>query len=139
MESLELRAASKDGREVAIAMEVDDSADASIRITSPESFAGLYLGIDLFACLGAVRSRLEEDGLLLCCQGASLSVYPSGMTRQMSNGRLAYPMRRSPPVTDADLIDIFAPAGLAEVGTIAEQLESRRAFFASLGVKLRPR
>src|SRR5581483_7751167 len=113
-----------------IMMEVEDSAEPGITIISPQLFVGLYLGGDLFACLNAVRSRLEADGLLLCCQGASLSVYPSGMTRQMSNGRLVYPNRRTPPVTDADLIDIFAPARLADVGTIAEQLESRRAFFA---------
>src|SRR5438552_3307099 len=112
MGEFELTAASRDGRREVIAMVIEDSANAAIRVTSPRRFAGIYAGGDLLGCLTVVRGRLEEEGLLICCQGARPLVAPSGMTRQMSNGRLAYPLRRSPPLTDADLVDIFAPAEL---------------------------
>lgn len=58
-------------------------------------------------------------------------VFPSGMGRQMSNGRLAYPLRRDPPLTDSDLVDIFAPAHCSEVGTVEDQRSAVIEFFRS--------
>jgi hypothetical protein len=138
MEELGLIAADAAGRHESIMMEIDDSIEPSIRVKSPWRFAGAYAGFDLLECLEVLRRELEEDNLLLCCQGARPTVFPSGMTRQMSNGRLAYPLRRFPPLTDADLIDIFAPAQFSEVGTIEEQRQAVREFYQSLGVDLDP-
>ena len=88
-----------------------------------------HYGPDLFECLKDLRHTLEKDGLLLCCQGARPLVFPSGVSRQMGNGRMAYPLRRVPPLSEADLIDIFQPADVAEVGTVEEQTEAVRKFF----------
>ncbi|GHF35989.1 hypothetical protein GCM10010359_43440 [Streptomyces morookaense] len=56
-------------------------------------------------------------------------VFPSGTGRPMSNGRLAYAVRRDPPLTDADLVDIFASAQLPEVGTVEDQRRAVMRFF----------
>lgn len=80
-----------------------------------------YSGVDLFECLIAVRADLESQSLLLCCQGARKNVSPSGMTRQMSNGRLAYLLSVGRPVSDEDLVDVFAPADCLDVVSIADQ------------------
>jgi hypothetical protein len=53
------------------------------------------------------------------------------MGRQMSNGRLAYPLRRNPPLGDDDLVDIFAPALFTEVGTVEMQRQAVLDFFRS--------
>lgn len=56
-------------------------------------------------------------------------VFPSGTGRQMSNGRLAYALRRDPPLTDGDLMDIFASAQFSEVGTVEDQRRAVMRFF----------
>ncbi|MGA3565239.1 hypothetical protein [Melissospora conviva] len=93
-----------------------------------------FPGVDLFDCLLSLREALEGRGLLLCCQGARRNVSPSGMTRQMSNGRLAYFLRPEVRASDDDLVDIFAPADCADVASIAEQkAEIRKIFRTSFG------
>jgi hypothetical protein len=131
METLHLAAASEDGRQETLVLEVDDSGEPSIRLLRANQVSSVHGGSDLFECLKDVRLALEEEGLLICCQGARPTVFPSGMGRQMSNGRLAYPLRRTPPLTDADLVDIFAPAQFVEVGTVASQRQAVLDFFRS--------
>ena len=80
-----------------------------------------YSGGDLFECFLAVRADLELQSLLLCCQGARRNVSPSGLTRQMSNGRLAYLLPVGRPVSDEDLVDVFAPADCSDVVSIVDQ------------------
>lgn len=75
--------------------------------------------LDLFECLRAVRCALDEEGALLCCEGARRDVFPSGMARQMGGGRKAYRI-----ATDRVLVDIFAPTDCNEVCTVDEQAES---------------
>lgn len=80
-----------------------------------------FPGVDLFDCLLSLREHLESRGLLLCCQGARRDVSPSGMTRQMSNGRLAYIIRPNARVSDDDLVDIFEPADCRDAVSVAQQ------------------
>jgi hypothetical protein len=131
MEVCALVAASEDGHRESVDLEVNDSAMPSLKITRANGTVTIHAGSDLFECLKEARLMFEADNLLLCCQGARPNVFPSGMGRQMSNGRLAYPLRRNPPLTDADLIDIVSPAPLAEVGTVAEQRSAIVEFFRS--------
>ncbi len=78
-------------------------------------------GRDFLSCLQELRARLEAEDRLLCCQGARGDAGPSGMTRQMSNGRQMYvhPEGRDP--SSDDLVDIFAPADCTLVVTVEEQ------------------
>ncbi|MEU5425496.1 hypothetical protein AB0H73_07785 [Streptomyces olivoreticuli] len=129
MEVVRITAESGDGRSEGIDLGVDDSGTPTIKLTRANGAISVHPGEDLFECLKSVRHALESDGLLACCQGSRPTVFSSGMGRQMSNGRLAYPLRRVPPLTDADLIDIFAPAHLSEVGTVEEQRQAVMEFF----------
>lgn len=131
METLNLAATSEDGRQESLVLEVDDSGEPSIKLIRADRIPGAYGGSDLFECLKGARLALEEEGFLICCQGSRPMVFPSGMGRQMSNGRLAYPLRRTPPLTDADLVDIFAPAEFVEVGTVEMQRQAVLDFFRS--------
>jgi hypothetical protein len=132
MDVVHLIAAAEDGRHESIVLEIDDSGESSIKMTRSSKVVSVHPGRDLFECLKDVRRIFEAEDLLVCCQGSRPMVFPSGMGRQMSNGRLAYPLRRTPPLTDADLVDIFAAAHFSEVGTIGEQRQAVLNFSASL-------
>src|SRR5438309_1168607 len=64
-------------------------------------------GADHFDALCRVREALEPLGMHLLCYGASRNVFPSGMGRDMGDGRKAYRMRMGQPATLADLVSIF--------------------------------
>ncbi|WP_155945649.1 hypothetical protein [Micromonospora sp. CNB394] len=120
------------GVEVALSILSENPAMIIARVGGDEGQR--FRGVDLFDCLLSLRGALEERGLLLCCQGARRTVGPSGMTRQMSNGRLAYVLRLGVRASDDDLVDIFAPADCADVASIAEQkAEIRKIFRTSFG------
>lgn len=79
---------------------------------------------DLFGALEAVRLRLEPSQILICCQGAQLNVFPSGMSRQMSGGRRAYALTPARRPESSDLVDIFDPADCTDVVTVEQQIET---------------
>jgi hypothetical protein len=125
-----LIAASRDGRTEQVILEINDDYSApSVLLRRADGTETRHDGTDLFHCLQNVRRALEAEELLLCCQGARPLASSSGMERQMSNGSHAYVLRRHPPLTDADRVDIFAPAELADVGTVHEQREALFDFF----------
>ena len=130
---LSLTAASRDGRSERIRLDIDDPAGSSVTLVRSSGEETVHAGVDLFECLQGIRRHLESEGLLLCCQGARPDVFPSGVFRQMSNGRYAYPLRRDPPLTDEDLVDIFAPADISEVGTVDDQRRAVARFFGFPG------
>ncbi|WP_353399356.1 hypothetical protein [Hydrogenophaga sp. 5NK40-0174] len=81
---------------------------------------------DWFQALQAIREQLEPQSAFLCCQGARLNVYPSGMSRDMGGGRMAYVLVMEEHAQPARLVDIFDPADDSDFSTVAEQ----NAFFA---------
>jgi hypothetical protein len=88
-------------------------------------------GLDWFDSLQQLRAALERDGLLICVEGARGDVFPSGMSRQMGDGRRAYRhvLGRRPERTD--LVDVFGTTCCDDVVSIAEQHESIRRLRAS--------
>ncbi|GAB3875088.1 hypothetical protein GCM10029964_018310 [Kibdelosporangium lantanae] len=120
-----LTAADGDGRAEQVTLEIhNDHQEPSVLLRRADGSETRHHGADLFHCLQNVRLTLEADGLLLCCQGARPLVWPSGMDRQAGNGQHAHVLRRHPPLTDADRVDIFEQADLADVGTVREQEEA---------------
>lgn len=126
---ISLQALAADGNVQPVDLEIRHELEPSIRLSLADGTQHEFDGSDLFECLTSARIYLEGCGLLLCCQGARPCVFPSGLNRQMSNGRLAYPLRRDPPLTDNDLVDIFSPAEIVEVGTVEEQRKYVSNFF----------
>jgi len=82
-----------------------------------------FCGIDLFECLESLRLYLEERGYFLLCSGARIDVYPSGMSRDMSKGRLAYVTKIGMVASREDIVDIFAETDIENIGTVAQQKE----------------
>ena len=78
-------------------------------------------GYDFFDCLLKLRNLLEQKGLFILCQGAATNVYPSRMSRDMSNGLKAYKLDLGKKASIDQLVEIFDPASIEIVGTIAEQ------------------
>jgi len=59
-----------------------------------------------FSALQDVRKELEQENIIILCNGAARNVYPSPM--QMSfGGSKAYILRRGCPTRLVDVVDIF--------------------------------
>ena len=63
---------------------------------------------DYFDALCEIRQRLASEGLIPFCYGASLNVYPSGMSRSMGGGLKAYRLTSGRQALMADIVEIFA-------------------------------
>src|SRR5262245_49843115 len=64
-------------------------------------------GYDYFNALQKIRRRLEPEAIKVVCYGASRNVYPSAMSSQMSEGRMAYRTAMGQTACSEDLVDTF--------------------------------
>ncbi len=80
---------------------------------------------DCFAALVELRRGLEATGRLLVCNGSSLDVYPSGMSRSMGAGQKAYRLTMGRQALMADLVSIFETAP----GVRPSRVDQQAAFF----------
>ena len=62
---------------------------------------------DFFDALCQIRLKLEKEGLIPFCYGASLNVYPSGMARDMGSGNRAYKLQIGQHASGKNLVGIF--------------------------------
>jgi len=62
---------------------------------------------DFFEAFCRVRERLENEGLIPLCYGASRNVFPSGMLRDMADGLQAYRLVMGQRVGRGDAVSIF--------------------------------
>ena len=110
-------------------VEANGSAGSiSIEITIEDSCrikfgSQLFEGTDLFAALIALRSTLETEQRRIACNGSRPDVFPSGMAREMSRGRMAYVLKIGTRPEREDLVDIFDPAHPMQIGSVADQQE----------------
>lgn len=78
-------------------------------------------GRDHFDSLVILRRELEERGIQLLCAGACPNVQPSGMSRSMGGGTVAYRLIIGRPALREDLVEIFDEVEAEAVGTIEQQ------------------
>jgi len=64
-------------------------------------------GEDLFQAFAALRQNGGEYNIKFLCIGSRLNVYPSPMTRSMSDGILAYVLHSGIQARRKDLVKIF--------------------------------
>ena len=121
-----------DGVKKYCTLKISGAEPYSIEIESELFASRKFTGIDLFDWLSKLRSFLEEKNILIVCNGARTDVYPSGMSRGMSGGRLAYVMRMGESAHKIDLVDIFGIADQGYVGTIDQQKEYHLKWVKSL-------
>ena len=130
-EAISLSAGSADGRMWPVGLVIREGLPTVIRVQAADSDWREFEAATWFSCLLEVRLALEREGLLLCCQGSRPDVHPSGMQLQMELGRCAYRLNSDSPASEEDVVDIFAPAELSEVVSVAEQRAAVLKFFNS--------
>lgn len=123
MEDLrQLQTVDGDGRIVPITLRLAGGPGATaLSARTLERDYGAFTGADLVDCLVDLRLRLEADGLLLCCQGARVNVWPSGQLRQFADGRQGYVLTRRAPGQVHEIVDLLDPASPAQAVSVEDQ------------------
>lgn len=122
MERIELGVRGSDGGGSAI-LSYDEDGDACRVQLDYKGMTLLGDGSDFFDALCAIRQRLEERGAMLDCYGASLNVFPSGMSRGMGRGLKAYKLTLGQRGRMQDLVRIFDTGPDVQPATVAAQRE----------------
>jgi hypothetical protein len=123
MEDLrQLHTVDGDGRIAPISLRLGGGPGAAtLNAWSLERDFGAFAGPDLVDCLVDLRLRLEAAGLLLCCQGARVNVWPSGQLRQFADGRQGYVLARRAQGQIHEIVDLLDPAPAEQVVTVENQ------------------
>lgn len=87
---------------------------------------------DYFEAFCRIRERLEEQGLLPMCYGASRRIVISGMGRDMAAGLRVYKVKLGKQAQINDLVDLFATDDDVEPVSVVEQQAFQEQWYASL-------
>jgi len=90
---------------------------------------------DFFDAFCQIRLKLEQHGLIPLCYGASLNVFPSGMSRSMGSGLRAYRLTVGRQALTGDLVSIFDSGPDVIPASVANQKEYFDSWLASLKVR----
>lgn len=82
-----------------------EKRECIIKISINNNYYGEFYGNDFFSCFSKLRTKLSN--IIFLCKGAKLSVYPSGMSRDMSLGIAAYDHKMGKQAIREDLVNIF--------------------------------
>jgi len=85
-------------------------------------------GRDFFDALQQLRLQLEPLGWYPLCNGVRIDCYPSGMARDMGEGRAVYVLSQT--LDKLPLVPTFEPADREKVGTVVEQDANFERWFA---------
>ena len=88
------------------------------------------MGDDIVDALRQSRLELETQNAMILCNGARIDAYPSGMSRQMSLGRIVYLNQTGQPAKHKAAI--FDKADADWVASVAEQDKYHCDWLASL-------
>jgi hypothetical protein len=112
----------RDGDKVCASLRFDDGYVCRVEVALGGEVAVSGEAGDLFEALVTVRRQLEQQGVLLGCNGCRRNVYPSPMLRQAGQGRRAYVLTLPRTATKPPTVDIFERApDLSTVVTVVEQ------------------
>ncbi len=84
-----------------------------------------YQGEDYFYALRNLRIDLEKEGYFLACKGNLTSVYPSGMSADMSNGLIAYQYENG-ELLKVNIFDDVPADQYSHLGSVENQKKLRR-------------
>jgi len=113
-------------------LKISEEEPWSIEIEDAKFEEKIFQGSDLFDCLMKCRIYLERKNYLILCNGARIDVYPSGMCRDMSGGRLAYIAKMGISPSKDDLVNIFEQTSQEYIGTVEQQKEYRAEWVNSI-------
>lgn len=87
---------------------------------------------DYFEALGELREAVAHVPLMIVCYGASRHVFPSGISRSMSQGTIADKLSVGQPARMADVVNIVESGPDVDVTTVEEQQHFFQHWLASL-------
>ena len=87
---------------------------------------------EFFDALCNARLFLEREGAVLCCNGASEDVYPSGMQLSMGPAILAYRTTLGQRALLKDIVNIFDSDEANRPATVDQQAQFHRRWLGSL-------
>jgi hypothetical protein len=90
---------------------------------------------DYFDAFCQIRLRLESERLIPFCYGASLNVFPSGMSRSMALGLSAYRLTTGNQALTKDLVNIFDSGHDVIPASVANQKQHFNDWIQSLKAK----
>lgn len=96
-------------------------------------------GWNMFEAFTSLRRQVDPMGLKLCCQGARTQATISGMAADMGRGMMVYRINDGRVASRRDLVGIFDPAPLAEIGTVEDQAAYRELWVNGPTSHWRPR
>jgi hypothetical protein len=97
-----------------------------LTLVAPDDRSWSARGWNMFEAFTSLREQLDPLGFKLCCQGARTRTAISGMAADMGRGMMVYRIKRGRVVARRDLVGIFDPAPVDEIGTVGEQAAYRQ-------------
>lgn len=88
--------------------------------------------VSFFEALVQIREKLEQNGILVACNGALKNVYPSPMMLRMGTGRTAYVLHLGHHAKMSDVVDIFDSNILGEWCSVNKQQAYYQEWLSSL-------
>ena len=117
--------------EGSISYSLTDNNEAQI-ILNYERKKLVQIARDFFEALCLIRLQLEAENTMILCNGSRYDAYPSGMSRQMSNGLALYINKLREPSKRQDLVNIFDYADADFISSVSEQQDFHNKWLASL-------
>jgi len=95
----------------------------TLELDAPDGRSWSAQASDVFKCLLILRRQPEPEAIRLCCNGARINAWASGMARDMGGGIQVYlvTLRQRPSLDD--LVPTLYPAPLAEIAPTVEAQE----------------
>ena len=90
---------------------------------------------DFFEALAQVRLQLEKEHLMPYCYGASLNVFPAGISRWIGLGLKPYRLTKGKLASSDDMVHIFASGPDVVPVTVARQNEFFQEWLKSIAPK----
>lgn len=87
---------------------------------------------DYFDAFCLIRLKVEPERLIPFCYGASLNVFPSGMSRSMGSGLKAYRLAAGRQALSKDLVGIFDSGPDVVPASVANQKQHFNDWMQSL-------
>ncbi len=95
--------------------------DFVLTLLAPDDRSWSAQGWNMFTAFTNLRRQLDPLGLKLCCQGARTQAAISGMAADMGRGMSVYRIKHGKVASFRDLVGLFEPAPVSEIGTVEEQ------------------
>lgn len=97
----------------------DRKIELSLRSLSDETWEAV--GNDVFGTLMQLRETMEPLGVLICCNGARINAWSSGMQRDMGEGKCVYLLSTTDRASKPPVVATLGAADPSEIVLVADQ------------------